>query len=353
MNSFYHSAYTSDGFRNIRLTSFNPDCFRYILKGKSHIVKKNLFNSIIKELDKKGVDFAVGRNYTGNITAVRCDDLNFLICDGTYPFKEEAVTYGATDGVISLENFQNRNELRRRSSEIVTINQEIVKNERRCCRFLNAAAGICKDQKHLGKDNIDSRKVSRYTAKLWSSMGCPPSGKVGIEKSVFMTVLTSNGLASSTDELYDYCDTAIAIEDVNGYCRDMIIDRIRRYALSSGVDIISCRSFLGFNSVPEHIIMPSLRFGIFSNVKEIRLAVPSVKKVRSKRFEINEPGESVTVRLQFNQRAINSLLKEAEHSLKLIDKYNSELDDIYINATDEKALRDFLISEVFSRRSVI
>lgn len=348
MNSFYHSAYTCDGFRRVRLNSLNPDCFKYILKGKSNAVKGNLLNNLICELDKRGLKFTVSQNYDGRITGIQSDEKGFIICDGTYPFEEEASTYGAIDGIISLEDFQKKEILRSRASDIVSLNQNLFDCERRCQRFLNAAAGISEDKKRLGKDNIDSRKISRYTAKLWAAHGCPPSGKVGVEKKVFFSVPTSAGVSSADSDIYEFCDTAILISDSTGICSDMIVDRLRRYALSSGIDIISCQSFLNFDGNPEHVIMPALRFGVFRESKNINVNLYNIKKVKAKRFMLKEPTENIRVRLQFNQRAYDSLMKEASHAIKSIDRCNSEIDDIYIRATDENALFKFVCGKIFS-----
>lgn len=353
MNSFFHSAYTSEGFKAVKLNSYNPDCFRYIIKGYSDTAKEKMINKIKEKLINENYSFSLSRNFNGRLTGIMCEQKGFILCDGTVPFEETATTFGATDGIISLEGFQNSGLIREKSESIVSLLQRKADCERRCCRFLNAAAGINKDKRCIGKDTVDSRKISRYSAKLWSSFGYLPSGKVGIEKNVFLSVITASGQMSVWDEVGVYCDTVIVIDDAVGYCSEMIIDRIRRYALSSGVDVISCRSFLDFNGVPEHIILPALRVGIFSKVKESFSFIDKVKKVRAKRFALKDMGESNKVRLQFNQRAMASLLKEAEASLKIISECDRELDDIYSAATDEETLVEFTYSRIYNCRSLV
>lgn len=346
MNSFYHGAYTKDGFRHIKLKSVNPDCFRYILKGRSNEVKSNLFDKLIEYLKSQKTQFSVARCYDGRITAVKCEEKNFIICDGTTPFDERAVTYGGIDGIISLEAFQNNEILRNNQAEIVSSIQFLSELERKCTRFLSAAAGVDRDRKRLEKENTDSRKISRYSAKLWSGYGCPPSGRVGVEKKVLLTVPTANGVKGADCDMYEYCDTAIVISGSAGYLSDMIVDRIRRYALSSGVDIISCQSFLDFDGTPDHVIIPALRFGVFKDNKEASVNPPHIKKVRATRFLLNDTAENTRVRLRFNQRAYDSLIKEVGEVIRKIDKCNRELDEIYLNATDEKALFDFVKSKL-------
>ena len=340
MGDFYHSAYTKDGFRYIKLNSVNPDCFRYILKGRSDKIKANLFNGIAKVLENQQAPFSVTCNYDGSITGIKSEEGRFILCDGTYPFEENALTYGGADGIISIEAFQKSNMLKASGEEIISIVRTLSDAENKCTRFLSAAAGVSNDRKRLEKETTDSRKISRYTAKLWSLRGCPPSGKVGIESKVFLSVPTADGVKCADCDLSQFCDTAIVISGSAGYCSDMIVDRIRRYALSSGVDVISCQSFLDFGGVPDHVIMPALRFGVFRENKNETITVANIKKVRAKRFMQEAPGENTRVRLQFNQRALDSLMKEVENVMKKLQRCRKELDEIFIEVTDEKALLD-------------
>ena len=346
MGNFYHSAYTKDGFKHIKLNSVNPDCFRYILKGRSDKVKSDLFAKLVNELKKKNITFYITCDFNGNITGIKCEEKQFILCDGTYPFDENSVTYGAIDGIISLEAFQNGEKLKQSSAEIVSLVHSLSEAERKCNRFLSAAAGVHRDKKRLEKENADSQKISRYTAKLWSSHGCPPSGKVGVESKVFFSVPAADGIKCADCDLSQYCDTAFIISGSAGYCSDMIVDRMRRYALSSGIDIISCQSFLDFDGIPDHVIMPALRFGVFRENKNESVSVANIKKVRTKRFMQESPGENTRVRLQFNQRAYDSLIKEVESVMKKLQRYQNELDDIFVEATDEKALFDCVCAKI-------
>ena len=68
--------------------------------------------------------------------------------------------------------------------------------------------------------------------------------------------------------------------------------------------------------------------------------------MRTKRFMQESPGENTRVRLQFNQRAYDSLIKEVESVMKKLQRYQNELDDIFVEATDEKALFDCVCAKI-------
>lgn len=347
MNCFYHSAYTCEGFRWMRLNSLNPDCVRYVVKGHSQEIKNRLFKKIISQLEGQGIPFSASLNYNHMLTGIQCEEKGFIICDGTYPFSDDAFTYGATDGIIAVEHFQNKSAIRNEVSSIALLNEKILDNEKKCKRFIHAAAGVDDDKKYIEKENLDWRKISRYSSKLWSKYGCPPSGKVGLEKKVFFTVAGVTGFETGDYDISEICDTAILISGSSGVCCEMVIDKIRRYALSCGADVISSQSILNPSGTPEHIIVPALRFGVFGDNKHFAVASPVVKKVRSSRFYMNDTSETTGVRMQFNTRAYESLMKEVFGCIRKIENSKRELDEIYSSATDEKGLEEYVNSLLF------
>ncbi len=343
MNCFYCSGYTSEGFYFNKINLLSPESFRYILKGYPNSIKQKIFNSICEKLEKDRADFTVYKNYDSSIYGIECQEKNFLICDGTFPFDDKSETYGVNDREIHLDMFQDRKILSCKSGEILSLNSEIQAQIRRCKRFLEASQGLLKERMRLEKDSVDTRKISRYCNKLWSSYGCYPNGRVGVEKEVFSSVVRSDGAHFVGDDLLKNCDTGIIIADPVGNIGNMIIDRVRRYALGSGVDVISCKSYVNPRENFENLIVPNMRFGIFTSPK---IDVPNIKRVRTNRFLINKANENIKVRLQFNKRADEALMKEVFLSIKEIEQLTQKRDLIFEQATDEKELTEYVLKSV-------
>ncbi len=346
MNYYCCSGFTSEGFESGKIKFLNPDGFKYILKGHPNSVKQNIFNCICERLEKNKVEYTVYKSYDGSIQGVMCEENGFLICDGTYPFNEKSETYGVNDREIHLDMFQSSKLLKSKSSEITEINKELEIQIRRCKRFLEASESLLKERRRLEKDSVDTRKISRYCNKQWSNYGCYPSGRVGVEKSVFSSVATKDGVAFVGDNLLTDCDTGIVIADTVGNVSSMIIDRIRRYALGSGVDIISGKSCFNSDENMECLIIPSMRFGVFKENKRVEFNISNIKRVRAGRFLLDKANENIKIRLQFNQRANEALMKEVSSSIEKIEELKDKRDYFYQQATDEKALTDYVLNTV-------
>ncbi len=346
MSGFCFSSYTDEGFKCFKLNSINPDCFRYILKGRPDSIKQKIFTSVVEKLEKDRCNYALGMNYNGKISGILCEEKNFIVCDGTYPFNENSKTYGANDCEINFSMLQNNKILRDYADSIREINKSIQTQENRCLRFMSAAKCLWEERLLFEKDIVDTRKVNRYANRLWSSKGGYPNGKVGCEKRVFMSVPTESGVSGLNTDFSVFCDTAILLVDPVGNVSQMIIDRIRRYALSSGTDIICATSFLAPDENLQHIIIPSMRFGVFTNSKELKLNIHNIKKVHSTRFLIGKHSENTKVRLQFNQKANDALIKEVSNSIKKINEYTEKLNEYYEQATDEKSIADYTVNRI-------
>ena len=124
----------------------------------------------------------------------------------------------------------------------------------------------------------------------------------------------------------------------------MITDRLRRYAVSCGMDVISCMSFLNPFGVPEHVIIPDIRFGVYS--QRGKVLIKGTKRIRASRFLSDEMSELAKNRISFSLKALGGLIDEAAQSLEKIREGEKMLDKFYFEATDECRLRDGILSMI-------
>ncbi|MBQ7596855.1 MAG: hypothetical protein IJU45_09345 [Clostridia bacterium] len=330
MNSSVHGAYTSKGFISFERKVFPPDCFTYIIKGYPDSAKTDLFKTIIKNEKICSAQY----DYSGKPRLVYCEDKNLCVKDGTYPYSAEAKTYGASDRIIDMSAFQLGSELKKQAVRVNDIMALIRKEEQRCERFLLSCAGIINDCKRLEKSNIDFKKLNRYASKLWQRYSDGMRGRAGGESKCFLTVINENGITRLDSLFSERCRDVIIINDWSGAAADMIIDRIRLYALSGGYDVISCIDILNPDDVPEHIIIPELEFGIYRRKEADTPDVKSYKRIYARRFMLKETSDSMRNRISFSKKACSDLTNEAVASVKKIRFYNDELDKIYSKEFD-------------------
>lgn len=330
-------AYTAKGFISFERNIFPPECFTYILKGRPDFAKTDLMQSLIDSEKNCCVEY----DYEGKPRLVYCEDKNICVRDGTYPYSADAETYGATDRIIDLSSFQTDNQIKKQAARVTDIMHLIRKEEQRCERYLLSCAGIVNDCKRLEKNNLDSKKLSRYASKLWRRYTGGMKGSVGTEKKCFLSPLGSKGIKNADSVFSELCSSVTVINDWVGCAADQITDKIRLYALSSGYDVISCADILFPDEAPEHVIIPELKFGIYRQRSSAMPEFRAYKRIHARRFMLRESSDSIRNRISFSKKAYSDLLNEAAASIKKIGFYNGELDKIYSEKFDSQTFSDF------------
>lgn len=325
MNGLVSDSYTSKGFISFERKVFPPDCFTYIMKGYPDSAKTEFMNSIIN--DEKNC--AVWYDHAEKPRVIFCEDKNVCVKDGTYPYTADVRTYGAADKIIDLSAFQLGPELKSQAVRVNDLMTLIKKEEQRCERYLLSCAGIVNDCKRIEKSNIDSKKLNRYVSKLWQRYSKGLKGRVGSESKFFSSVISADGIVNHDSAFTENCSSIIIVNDWSGCTADIIIEKIRLYALSGGYDVISCADILFPDDVAQHIIIPELQLGIYRQRNAGMPEFKSYKRIHSRRFLIKETSDCIRNRISFSKKAYSDLINEAVASVKKIRFYNDELDKIY------------------------
>lgn len=339
MLNFCSSAYTSKGFVDFDFSNRSAENFLYIIKGYPQAVKTQIFDLIETRLSSQNINFYIRQDFSLHPVALVCDERQFEICDGTYPYNCEPLSYGAFDKIIDISAFQNGEELKKKAANICELLSQIQKSEHRAVRFLSAAAGVKEDCKKAERKRIDQKKLNRFSSKLWSKYGERPNGHIGIQKKIFDV----SSQKSST--LFENCDRVIVINDFFGAVAQSVTEKIRAYALSSGIDVISVMNICDPYGAPEHVLVPSIGLGVFTKSKNCDIC-PYGKGVNASRFYQREKVGLEKNRLSFGKKAFWGLIEEANKSIEEIEKIRSLLDDIYMPLTDNDALTGSVLNTV-------
>ena len=321
-NCFYYGVYSPKGFYSLASRPNFSAPKEYIVKGYSLSTKQKLFDCIKNELDKRGqsyIDFRADERSIG----IYSSDAGFRIVDGTY----EALTYSA-----EIFDFNNGEETEK-IKECILRREEAVK---RANRFLCACRCIINDMERIETADMDFGKINRYSSRLWTSTGGKLKGSIGMEHKRFVTCFTTDGVELNMEAFDIYCDNITVICDRTGACARRIVDRVRRYALSAGYDVISCLCPLNIEKGAEHLIIPELGYGIFVCKHFHKADFEKCRKVSSKRFMIESEAETKR-RMDFSFKAYKRLMQEVFSSLETVSLYDKELENHTVrNFQEEK-----------------
>lgn len=318
-NCFYYATYTPDGIFTLLTKSNFCNAEKILICGESNAVKQQLFDFVKSKYNC--VDLLRDDCKAG----VFCKEKNFIVADSRFAnFR--------TCEKLMLEDFQNSDLIEKHKCEISEILLERHRAEERCRRFLEACKGINGDAHRIDSQSIDRTKINRYTARLWQKYGGTLKGKVGTQTRRLVSCITQDGVEFNSTAFDVYCDRVIVLVDKTGACSKLIVDRIRRYALSSGYDVISCVCSMNPEQT-EHIIIPELRFGIVSSEYYHRAEFKNSRKVFATRFHTSE-SEKTKQRVDFTLKAYHSLMNEVFDSVRQINCCDKRLNFIYAPATD-------------------
>lgn len=320
---FYYGANTADG---VHSGIFEPEKIEKILvvKGGSPELKDKIFIELSEELVQKSIQNEMLFSFE-NCCGIYCAEEKILIADEKILEEKQ------------IENAEIIIDLNELFSE--TIPQELLhiyekefdKKIKRSGRFLSAADSVKKDAMRIDAKAVNIGSVVNYSSKLWKKLGAEMQGSIGTETRKFVSCITPDG-AELNMKAFDACERLAVIVDKTGAVSTMIIDRLRRYALGSGYDVVSCICSLDGKTV-EHIIVPELSFGAFSSEHYHRILPKKERRVFASRFHTTD-SELYKNRINFSLKAYRSLMNEAFESLIGAQTEERKINYIFGNVVD-------------------
>lgn len=320
---FYYGANTADG---VHSGIFEPEKIEKILvvKGGSPELKDKIFIELSEELVQKSIQNEMFFSFE-NCCGIYCAEEKILIADEKI-LKEK-----------QIENAEKIIDLNELFSEMIPqellhiYEKEYDKKIKRSGRFLSAADSVKKDAMRIDAKSVNIGSVVNYSSKLWKKLGAEMQGSIGTETRRFVSCITPDG-AELNMKAFDACERLAVIVDKTGAVSTMIIDRLRRYALGSGYDVVSCICSLDGKTV-EHIIVPELSFGAFSSEHYHRILPKKERRVFASRFH-TVGSELYKNRINFSLKAYRSLMNEAFESLIGAQTEQRKINYIFGNVVD-------------------
>lgn len=331
---FFLGSNTPQGFFSLfdELYATDGTGFAYIIKGGPGTGKSSFMRAVAEQLS----DLQLNEEYIycssdpNSLDAIIFHGANACVADGTAPHVLNAKFPGAVDELVNLGDFWNKNELFERRNEIIALTQKNTSLHKRCFRFLEAAGSLGEDARRLASGCVDGRKVDRYASRLAAKELPQPNGKIGREKTRFLSALTPEGVFVHTETMEALCKKIIVIEDEYSVAAPALLAQLRRYALGNGLEVISCLCPLNPEGPPEHLIIPEIGLGFFTSNKFHPAEFKDSKTVRASRFINSDEIKKIRGRLSFTKRAQTELLEEAMSAQERAKQIHDELEKLYI-----------------------
>lgn len=337
-SSFFLGSNTPSGFKSYFSELYNAfdGWHAYILKGGPGTGKSGFMKKILSAAEKEGL--AAEKIYCSSdpdsLDAVIFPEIKCSVADGTSPHVIEPRFPGVCEEIINLGKFWDSDLLEENSSAIIDLTAKCSQKHKRCVKFLEAAQGAQKDMSNLTTDAVEQEKLDRYISRLTSRKLGHPKGKIGKESHRYINAATMHGNMFFTQTVQSLCDDCIILTDRYGAVSPLLLEQIRLYALGNGFDIINCHNPLSDKEETLHLIIPEIRFGIFTKDDRLDINLTDAKKINAERFMDKSFIKDHRLRINFASKLCTELLDEAYKSLSEAKKIHDELEKHYIDAMD-------------------
>ncbi len=328
--SYFGAVNSKDGFTHSFEEIFRSCKKVFIIKGGPGTGKSTLMRAVGKEAEnrKMETEYFYCSSDTSSLDGIILRSGELAILDGTPPHSFESKLPGIRDEIINLGQFWSAEKLKRCENEAKSLFSEISSLYKEVYAQIALAALSEENAEKILTKHIETEKMSAYIARFFKDARA--NGKnvrnrqtsaFGVQGSVFF------------DSFAERADARYIFEDKYGIS-GIFLNEAAKYLDKKGVGYDISRAFLTLH--PD---------GLSINTRGVELALVSkstleCKKINTERFikktVISDKNEIKELRA-FSLET----LKRAEKKLSHIGELHDNLEKIYINSMDTKALGDF------------
>lgn len=350
MSQSYFLGYNSaDGFVSLFNELYDPydGWTLYIIKGGPGTGKSTLMKKLCEKADKRGVEYEkiYCSSDPNSLDGAIFNELKIAIADGTPPHILEPKFPGAVEHLITLNNYWDKDVLKKNREEIIKYSTLISAEHAKCVRYIKAGQIIQSEISRTVLNNTDTAKLKRFILREMRKNASETNiDSTPVIKTRLIDALTPNGIVFHKDSLYDQCDDITVFKDDYSVLAPIIIDELVSFYSRQRKDIIKCKSFIDPLNTCEHIIMPELRKAYVTDNYGFNIDTDN-KYIHTSRFYKNmTAGERETLNSALKAK-INALDTASEH-LKKAKKLHDKLESYYIEAMNFEELNEYTDSVI-------
>ena len=331
-------ANSSAGFLSKFSSLYQPDgdWFAYIIKGGPGTGKSSFMKKAAEALEADGLNIirVPCSSDPDSLDGVIFPEIRACICDGTAPHVMDPEYAGDSSSVVNLCDCWNARALREAAPRIIESQKKNKLLLSRAGRFISAAGQLLKDTYQTSLQSVNREKLEHYCVRLADAEFGEKAAEIGRETGVFLSGLTPKGNVQFDDTLHALCPRVILVEDDYGAAGRLILESLKSEALLSGHDVIAGYCPLFGEEKLEHLIIPSLGLGFFTQNSWLTYHFEPETQVRTARFYNGKTLKAHTERMNFNKRAAKELLEEAYRLLTDAKAAHDELEAHYVPNMD-------------------
>jgi hypothetical protein len=323
----------------------------FCIKGGPGTGKSTLMKKIGEYYLNKGYDIEFHHCSSDNnsLDGVVIKKLNVVLLDGTSPHVVDPINPGAVDEVLNLGECWNEAGFAPYRNTIINTNKQVGNQFKRAYKYIAAAKLIHDDWCSYFPHSINWKEHNIIKENLRSRLFSSPISSSGIERHMFATAFTPNGIVTFIENLISDMDNVIVLKGAPSTGKSNILEYLADEAIRHGFYIEIFHKPLKPEKI-EHIIIP-----------ELNTAVVTSNELNNLDFK----GDIIDLNALINENSIKSDLKNLKiveddffyilnkglNCLKEAKNLHDSLEDSYIPNMDFKkidAIYDNIIKRINS-----
>lgn len=347
---YFLAANSCEGFVSHFGNCYNPkDNWKvYIIKGGPGTGKSSFMKFLAAKAAEKEIKTVLCpcSSDPDSLDAVIFPEIKKVVLDGTSPHTLDPKFPAVCEEILNFGEFWKTDKIERSREEILNLCDNNSSLHFTAARYLFAAGELLRDSYKIALACTQKKKAEKVAEKLCKRL-IPASHNKGFEWVRFIGGVTPKGIVSFTDTLLKSAENTVIINDPFGAASNIIMKKVREYALSRNYEIISLKSPFLPSTILDHILIPELSL-CFARECEYQQFGTDVRRIHARRFTDIHALNLSRERLRFNKKLSREMLNEACVTLKKAKAVHDEIEKYYVSAMDFEGLTAF--AEDFAKK---
>lgn len=271
---------TSKGFYSFYRYILSQDEAKRIIciKGGPGTGKSSLMKLVGKHYHDKGynVEYHHCSSDNNSLDGVVVKELKVAILDGTSPHVVDPVNPGAVDEVLNMGECWKEEGFEKYRKNVIDTNKEIGKTFKHAYKYFSAAKTIHEDWSGCNSEALITSKLNKFIENLKTSLFTKPVSNVGIDRHLFGTAFTPNGIVTFIDNLLEGYENVYVLTGGPGLGKTTVLQQISDEALKRGYYVELFHDPLVPERI-EHIFIPDLKFALVTSNEINQKSLPGIQ----------------------------------------------------------------------------
>ena len=339
---YFLAANSCEGFVSHFADCYNPNdnwrCF--IIKGGPGTGKSSFMKKIAKKADETDTEYILCpcSSDPNSLDAVILPSKKTVVLDGTAPHTLDPRYPAVCEEILNFGQFWDSKKIQT-SKEIIEITDLNKSLHLTAAKYLKATGQIMLDSYKTALSSTKIDETEKFADGLCKKH-IPKGNGTPYEWVRFLEGITPQGIISYPETILENCQNIVIISDKYKACSNIIMNRIRNFALINGYEIITLKSAFLPSVITEHIIIPALSLAFVTETEHIKFGT-DIRRIHARRFTSNKLLHTFKTRLKLNHKLTSALLSAASNTLTQAKAAHDKLESFYINAMDFNALNLF------------